>query len=266
MHTTPLSIVIAEVLKHTPAYVWAILAALIGFGTFQLRDQLIGRARVLLLPVALAGYSLWGAASAFGVQWHVFVAWGARHGFMAVGGALGTVAAQSGIFCRSATFSPSVAALCRLVAMLGVFARALRGHGHAILIHIGAGLAAVSIIVGSATVLLPAKTPNIATSGTTLPLTAKTLRSGKNSTLRGHCTQRAAPQHEARAERPGDEYVPLHPERRCGAPKRVAASANRQQQHARAPDQLVAQLDVPNRSTPQESPRHRRACVSGLQR
>ena len=82
MQNAPLSIVIVEVLKHTPAYVWAILAALIIFGSLQMRDQMVGRARVLLLPVGLGAYSLWGAASAFGVQWDVFAAWAVGMGAM----------------------------------------------------------------------------------------------------------------------------------------------------------------------------------------
>ncbi|HTT13108.1 MAG TPA: DUF6622 family protein [Burkholderiaceae bacterium] len=75
MQAAPLSIVIVEVLKHTPAYVWGILAALIIVGRLQLRDQTIGRARLLLLPVALGAYSLWGSASAFGMRWEVLAAW-----------------------------------------------------------------------------------------------------------------------------------------------------------------------------------------------
>ena len=75
MQGAPLSIVIIEVLKHTPAYVWAILAALIVFGSLQTRDQVIGRTRVLVLPIGLGAYSLWSAASTFGVQWQVLAAW-----------------------------------------------------------------------------------------------------------------------------------------------------------------------------------------------
>jgi hypothetical protein len=75
MQAAPLSIVIIEVLKHTPAYVWGILAALIVFGSLQMRDQVMGRTRVLALPIGLGAYSLWGAASTFGVQWQVLAAW-----------------------------------------------------------------------------------------------------------------------------------------------------------------------------------------------
>lgn len=75
MQTAPLSVVILEVLKHTPLYVWGILAALVVFGSLQVRDQVVGRMRVLALPVGLGAFSLWGAASAFGVTWAALAAW-----------------------------------------------------------------------------------------------------------------------------------------------------------------------------------------------
>lgn len=82
MQAAPLSIVILEVLKHTPAYVWGILAGLIVLGSLQMRDQSIGRTRVLLLPVALGAYSLWGAALSFGTRWEVLAAWAVGMSFM----------------------------------------------------------------------------------------------------------------------------------------------------------------------------------------
>jgi len=84
MQAAPLSIVVIEVLKHTPAYVWAILAALVVLGSLQMRDQLVGRTRMLLLPAVLGGYSLWSAASAFGVRWDVLAAWVVGMGTMLV--------------------------------------------------------------------------------------------------------------------------------------------------------------------------------------
>lgn len=75
MQGAPLSIVIVEVLKHTPAYVWGILAALIVFGGLQMRDQIVGRARVYILPIAFAAYGVWGATSTFGARWEVLAAW-----------------------------------------------------------------------------------------------------------------------------------------------------------------------------------------------
>lgn len=71
----PLSIVVAEVLEHTPGYVWMILAALVVLGSLQMRTQEMSRARVLLLPIGLGAYSLWGAAAMFGLQWSAVVAW-----------------------------------------------------------------------------------------------------------------------------------------------------------------------------------------------
>src|SRR5262245_65805531 len=75
MQGAQLSVVIVEVLRHTPAYVWGILVALVVFGTLQARDHSFGRTRLLLLPVALGAYSLWSAASAIGARLEVLAAW-----------------------------------------------------------------------------------------------------------------------------------------------------------------------------------------------
>jgi len=147
MQAAPLSIVIIEVLKHTPAYVWVIVAALIGFGTFQMRDQLIGRARVLLLPVALGAYSLWGAASAFGTKWDVLVAWALGMGFM-------LWAARWVQWPRKVEFLPERNAFAvsgsfvPLIAMLAVFAVRYVATVTLILNPQWRSLAAVSIIGG----------------------------------------------------------------------------------------------------------------------
>jgi hypothetical protein len=67
MNTSPpLSIVIVEILKHTPHWVWLILAAITLAGVWQLRESRVSRSRLLLAPTALGAYSLWGASSAFG--------------------------------------------------------------------------------------------------------------------------------------------------------------------------------------------------------
>lgn len=82
MQGAPLSVVIVEVIKHTPAYVWLILAALVALGSLQWRDQVLPRARVLALPIVLGAYSLWGAISTFGAQWQVVAAWAIGLGAM----------------------------------------------------------------------------------------------------------------------------------------------------------------------------------------
>jgi hypothetical protein len=62
----PLSIVIVEILKHTPSWVWAVLAAITLLGLLQWRDHRMTRNRLWLAPIGLGAYSLWGALSVFG--------------------------------------------------------------------------------------------------------------------------------------------------------------------------------------------------------
>ena len=71
----PLSTVIVEIVKHTPAYVWAILAALFALGSLQLRDHVVTRARLALAPIGLGVFSLWGATLAFGARPEIVAAW-----------------------------------------------------------------------------------------------------------------------------------------------------------------------------------------------
>jgi hypothetical protein len=71
----PLATVIVEILRHTPNYVWAILAALIVLGLLQWRDHAVGRNRLVVAPILLGAYSLWGATLAFGLRAEVVVAW-----------------------------------------------------------------------------------------------------------------------------------------------------------------------------------------------
>ena len=68
MNTSPpLSMVIIEILKHTPPWVWAILAAITLLGLMQLRAHHVSRGRLLLAPIGVGAYSLWGTSSVFGV-------------------------------------------------------------------------------------------------------------------------------------------------------------------------------------------------------
>lgn len=121
MQGAPLSVVIVEVMRHTPTYVWGILAALVVFGSLQMRDQSIGRTRVLLLPIALGAYSLWGATSTFGLRPEVIAAWAVGIGAM-------LWAAQWVKWPRRVEFQPERDAfavdgsIVPLVAMLAVFA------------------------------------------------------------------------------------------------------------------------------------------------
>ena len=71
----PLATVIVEIIRHTPPYVWAILAALVVLGSLQMRDHAVTRARLALAPIGLGAYSLWGATMAFGARPEVVAAW-----------------------------------------------------------------------------------------------------------------------------------------------------------------------------------------------
>lgn len=121
MQGAPLSIVIVEVIRHTPTYVWGILATLVVLGSLQVRDQSIGRTRVLLLPIALGAYSLWGATSLFGLRAEVIAAWAVGIGAM-------LWAARWVNWPRRVEFQPERDAfsvggsVVPLLAMLGVFA------------------------------------------------------------------------------------------------------------------------------------------------
>jgi len=57
---------LGPVLKHTPTWVWGLLAALMALGLSQVRTRSVSLARVALLPIAMTGLALWGAVSAFG--------------------------------------------------------------------------------------------------------------------------------------------------------------------------------------------------------
>jgi len=78
----PLHLVILEVVRRTPSWVWLILAALIVLGSLQLREHQQSRMRVFALPLAMGGFSLFGALSAFGPQAAVFAAWALGLGLM----------------------------------------------------------------------------------------------------------------------------------------------------------------------------------------
>jgi hypothetical protein len=64
-----------EILKHTPVWVWAVLAALLYLGYFQSRPHMLARRRMTILPAALIGFSLFGVHSAFGLSAQALAPW-----------------------------------------------------------------------------------------------------------------------------------------------------------------------------------------------
>jgi len=71
---------IASILRHTPVWVWGLLAALIALGLSQARHRSTSLARIAITPVAMTVLSLWGAVSSFGASPQfgpVLLAWSA---------------------------------------------------------------------------------------------------------------------------------------------------------------------------------------------
>ncbi|WP_445322972.1 DUF6622 family protein [Ramlibacter sp. AN1133] len=57
---------LAPIFERTPAWVWALLAALVILGWLQSRDRTASLAAVSSLPVGMTLFGLWGTAGAFG--------------------------------------------------------------------------------------------------------------------------------------------------------------------------------------------------------
>lgn len=61
---------LGQVVQHTPSWVWGLLAGLLWLGASQLFARTVGLRRVLLMPLAMAGLSVYGLVSAFGGSGH----------------------------------------------------------------------------------------------------------------------------------------------------------------------------------------------------
>lgn len=57
-----------SIVRQTPIWVWGLLAALLMLGLDQMRAREAGLPRVLLMPLAMAAFSVIGLASAFGAH------------------------------------------------------------------------------------------------------------------------------------------------------------------------------------------------------
>lgn len=56
---------LGPILRGTPSWVWALLAALIALGLTATRTRQMALARLAALPLAMTGLALWGVVSAF---------------------------------------------------------------------------------------------------------------------------------------------------------------------------------------------------------
>lgn len=66
---------LTSILSHTPTWVFAVFAALIAIGLMQTRPRTVSRRRLIVLPVVVAGYSLYGVAMASGGSPLALAAW-----------------------------------------------------------------------------------------------------------------------------------------------------------------------------------------------
>jgi hypothetical protein len=71
----PMNTFLQQILIHTPAFVWGILALCIVMGLLQSRDQRMARQRLLAVPAIWTAFGLWGVASAFGLHAQNLAAW-----------------------------------------------------------------------------------------------------------------------------------------------------------------------------------------------
>jgi hypothetical protein len=74
---------IAEMLRRTPVWVWAVFATLVYLGYLQSRPRSVSRMRLFALPAAMLGLSLYGAWAGLGANPIVLPAW-LCGGFLAV--------------------------------------------------------------------------------------------------------------------------------------------------------------------------------------
>jgi hypothetical protein len=66
---------IAQILQHTPAWVWLLLVALLFLGYLQSRTRLMSKARLFALPAAMLVLSLYSLFATFGATRLGFAAW-----------------------------------------------------------------------------------------------------------------------------------------------------------------------------------------------
>ncbi|HRK18113.1 MAG TPA: hypothetical protein PK970_04090 [Hyphomicrobiaceae bacterium] len=69
---------LSDILSRTPPQVWIILAVILALGLLQLRTRNVPRSRVMILPLAMVGLSIYTLVSGF-------QPWGSPIGFWAAG-------------------------------------------------------------------------------------------------------------------------------------------------------------------------------------
>jgi hypothetical protein len=73
-----------QIISHTPAWVWALLAGLLWLGLKQTLTTNPSLKRITAMPVAMTGLSLFGTVSVFGMQLSTLAGWLTAAAVMAV--------------------------------------------------------------------------------------------------------------------------------------------------------------------------------------
>jgi hypothetical protein len=73
----------AQIVSNTPVWVWALLLGLLWLGFYQTRERRVAAARVITLPVAMTGLSLFSIGLGFGLHVTTLLAWGVAAGLTA---------------------------------------------------------------------------------------------------------------------------------------------------------------------------------------
>lgn len=66
---------ILQILKHTPAWVFVLFAGLVALGYWQTRTRTLSVPRVLVVPFAMAAFSIYGVLSGLGATAAVLAQW-----------------------------------------------------------------------------------------------------------------------------------------------------------------------------------------------
>lgn len=64
-----------QILHRTPPWVWALLGGLIALGAIQTRDRVMGLKRLMLIPLTMTAFSIYGTVSAFGGSMTTWMPW-----------------------------------------------------------------------------------------------------------------------------------------------------------------------------------------------
>ncbi|KQP22403.1 hypothetical protein ASF43_00255 [Pseudorhodoferax sp. Leaf267] len=111
---------LVQILSHTPSWVWGLFALLLVLGVRQSRPGRQSLARTLVVPLAMAGLSLYGTVAAFGATAAVLAAWCAAA--LPLAWALSRSALPAGTRYDAARRSFSVAgSWMPLALMIGIF-------------------------------------------------------------------------------------------------------------------------------------------------